>query len=157
MALVEDILKGNLLPAAAVGAVVLVLPKVFPKLPAPLRSALKGGISLFLESEAEAEGGIVNRLAQNALKNTLKELSGPGPAEDRKEAAQSVVESFKQTARTRAKRYGYDHDDHSARYRRHIVAFRRAVEQKQSQGKGAHDRALSEILSKLDHAEPSAG
>ena len=61
MALVEDILKGNLF-VAAVGATAFVLPKVLPDLSPPLRSAIKGGVSLFLESEAEAEGGIIDRL-----------------------------------------------------------------------------------------------
>lgn len=157
MALVEDFLKTNLFPAAAVGALALVLPKLLPNLPPPLRSVVKGGISLFLESESEAEGGIINRLAQNALQNTLKQLSGPGSPEERKEAARNVIESYKQTARARAKRYGRNPADHSARYGRHIAALRHAINRRRSKGKGTHDRALSEILSELNHADDPAG
>ncbi len=51
MALVEDILKGNLLTVAAIGATAVVLPKVLPNLSPSLRSAIQGGVSLFLEFE----------------------------------------------------------------------------------------------------------
>ena len=156
MALIEDFVKGNLLPAAAVGAVALVLPKLLPNLPPGLRSAVKGGISLFLESESEAEGGIINRLANNALKNALDALSAPGAPEDRKRAARAVVENFKRAAHARAGRYGRNRGDRSARYGRHIAALRHAIKKKQSRSKGPHDPALSEIASELDQVEYSA-
>jgi hypothetical protein len=155
MALIEDFVKGSLLPAAAVGAVALVLPRLFPSLPPGLRSAMKGGISLFLESESEAEGGIINRLASTALKNALDALSAPGAPEDRKQAARAVVENFKQAAHTRARRYGRNRDDCSARYGRHIAALRHAIKKKQSRSKGPHDPALSEIVTELGQVKYS--
>jgi len=60
VALLEDLLKGNIVTAVAMGATALVLPKVMPDLSPPLRSAVKGIVSIFLESESEAEGGIID-------------------------------------------------------------------------------------------------
>lgn len=152
MAMLEDLLKGNVLIAIGVGATALLLPKVLPELPAPVRSVVKGGFSLFLESESEAEGGIVSRLADNALKNVLHSLSGPGSADDRNEAARKAVENFKQTARTRARRYGRDDEDRSARYCRHIAALRLRLERERSHATGVDGEALQALQSTLEQA-----
>jgi hypothetical protein len=157
MALVGDILKGNLLTIAAVGATAVVLPKVLPGLSPPLRSAIKGGVSLFLESEAEAEGGIIGRLAQDALEAVLASLSGPGSAEERHQAAQAAVEDFKRTARTRARRYGRDEDGRLVRYERHVAALRHGLERARSRHTGAKAAALSHLLVSLADAQPHAG
>ncbi len=149
MALLEDMVKGHLIFAAAVGATALVLPKVLPDLSPQLRSLVKGGISLFLESQSEAEGGIIQRLADNALDNVLKGLSGPGSEDDRKRAAKAAVEDFKRKAHTRSRRYGRDEEDRSARYEQHIAALRRALHRKRSQGKGAHVAALNDLSASL--------
>lgn len=156
MALIEDMLKGNLAAAAVMGATALVLPKVLPNLSPPLRKAVKGGVSLFLESESEAEGGIIDRLADNALKNVLKSLSGPGPADERQEAAQAAVEDFKRTAHARARRYGHDADDRSARYDRHIAALRRALGREQHRHAGAKAAALHDLSASLAEPHPHA-
>ena len=100
MALVEDMLKGNLVVALAVGGTALVLPKVLPHLSPPVRSLVKNGLSLFLECESEAEGGIIDKLADHALKGVLASLSSPDPPQDRQGAARAAVERFKHVAHT---------------------------------------------------------
>jgi hypothetical protein len=149
MAFIEDIFKGNLAVAAAMGAAALVLPKLLPGLSPPMRSAIKSGLSLFAESESEAEAGIVNRLADNALNAVLKQFFGPGTADDRQEPAGSTIEEFRETAHARARRYGRDDDDRAARYGRHIEALRRAMEQKLVRHPGANAGALGDLLAKL--------
>lgn len=150
--MLEDLLKGNMFTAVAVGATALLLPKVLPELPAPVRSVVKMGFSLFLESESEAEGGIVNRLADNALKDVLDSLSGPGSAQDRNEAAKNVVESFKRTARTRALRYARSDADRSARYGRHIAALQRRLDRERSRQSGVRAEAVEALQSVLGEA-----
>ncbi len=152
VALAEDFLKGNLLVAAAVGATALVLPKVLPDLSPSLRSTVKSALSLFLECESEAEGGIVNRLADHALQGVLKNLSGPGSDEDKRKAAGAVVERFKHTARTRARRYGRDETSRKTRYNRHIKALRQAFGRAGSRQTGKNAAALRELSAALDEA-----
>jgi hypothetical protein len=153
MAFIEDILKGNLAMVAALGATAVVLPKIFPALSPPLRSAVKSGLSLFVESEAEAEGGIVNRLADNALKTVLKQLSGPGTADERQASAEGAMDEFRKTAHARTRRYGRDDADRSARYRRHVKALRRAIERERSRHSGAKAEALSDLSARLTEAD----
>ena len=157
MALIEDMLKGNLLTAAAVGATALVLPKVLPDLSPPLRSAVKNGLSLFLESESEAEGGIIGRLANGALESVLASLSGPGSANERQQAAYAAVEDFKRTAHARARRYGRDEHGRSARYKRHIAALHRALERARAHHTGAEAATLSNLSASLADEQPHAG
>jgi len=88
MALVENMPKGNVVAALAVCTTALMLPKVLPDLSPQWHRIVKSGLSLFLESESDAEGGIIDRLADTALQNALKGLSGPGSAEDRQRAFQ---------------------------------------------------------------------
>jgi hypothetical protein len=155
MAFAEDILGGNLVAVAVLGATAIVLPKVLPSLPLPVRSVIKSGVTLFLESEAEAEGGIIDSLAENALKAVLQTMSSSGPADDRRAAATAAVEHFKHTAHTRARRYGHDQHDRSARYARHVAALRRKLERAQSHRQGGDHAALSAVLAALDkHDSP---
>lgn len=152
MSLVEDMVKGNLVAAAAIGATALVLPKVLPALSPQMRSVVKGGLSLFLESESEAEGGIIDRLADNALKNVLASLSGPGSADEKREAARAAVEHYKRRSHTRARRYQRSESDRAARYDRHIAALRGGLKRARSRRTGAEAAALQDLLTTLDAA-----
>ncbi|HET9147052.1 MAG TPA: hypothetical protein VFN77_03310 [Acetobacteraceae bacterium] len=139
--------------AAAIGATALVLPKIMPDLSPPMRSAIRSGLSLFVESESEAEGGIINRLADNALKNVLKRLSGPGNTDERQKAAGSVIENFQETARARSRRYGRDEQDRTARYDRHLAALRHAIDCERHRQTGARADALRDLSSRLKAAD----
>ncbi|MDT7953839.1 MAG: hypothetical protein RQ966_20250 [Acetobacteraceae bacterium] len=149
MALLEDLLKGNIVTAVAMGATALVLPKVMPDLSPPLRSAVKGIVSIFLESESEAEGGIIDRLAGTALKNVLHGLSTPGSTDHQQHAAHAAVEDFKRTAHARARRYGHNDADRSARFNRHIAALRRALDREKSRRTGASAATLQHLSAGL--------
>src|SRR4051794_30599002 len=150
MALVDDVLKGNLLIATAIGATALVLPKIMPDLSPPLRSIVKGGLSLLLESESEAEGGIIERLAETALKNVLDHLSGPGSPTERRDAARAAIADYKRTARVRARRYARDDYDRSVRRGRHIEALRRKLHRERSRATDTQAQDLDSLLGALD-------
>jgi hypothetical protein len=150
MAFVEDMLKGNLITTVAIGAMALVLSKILPDLSPPLRSAVKSGLSLFLESESEAEGGIIERLADMALKNVLTTLSGLGSPEERQKAARGAVEDYKRTAHSRARRYARDHKDRHARRRRHIEALRHRLNRARVQATGRQAQDLESLIGALD-------
>jgi hypothetical protein len=152
MALIENVVESNLLTAAAIGAVALVLPKVMPDLSPPLRSMVKGGISLFLESESEAEGGIVERLAGTALKGVLESLSAPGDSAGQQQQARSAINHFKRTARRRARHYACNDDDRTARYRRHIHALRRGLDRARQQRTGDDAEEIEKLMATLDSA-----
>lgn len=151
MALLEDMLKGNLLTAAAMGTTALVLPRVLPHVSPRLRTVVKGGISLFLESRSEAEGGIIDRLADNALKNVLDSLS-PGSTQDRGHATRQAIESFKRTARRRSRRHARNGDDGSAHYRRQVAALQRALAREQARQTGEHAATLARLSAELGAA-----
>ncbi|HQT77075.1 MAG: hypothetical protein B7Z80_10520 [Rhodospirillales bacterium 20-64-7] len=150
MASFEDILGGNLAAAAAFGVVALVLPKVAPNLPLPVRSALTGGVNLFLEAEGEAEGGIIDRLAETVLQNVLQNLSAPAPEDERHRAARAAVEDFAHAARRRARRYARNERDRSARYSRHMAALRHKLKRAQAHPGSAHAAVLSDMVAALD-------
>jgi hypothetical protein len=146
---VEDMFGSNLLLTVAVGATALLLPRILPGLSPPLRSAIKGGLQLFLEAEGEAEGGIIEQLAETALQTALGKLSGPGPAEERRDAARAAIEDYKQTARTRARRYGSDAEDRSARRGRHMAVLRRKLHRAKASATGAKAHDLDMLMNAL--------
>lgn len=152
MALIENVVESNLLTAAAIGVVALALPKVMPDLAPPLRSVVKSGVSLFLESESEAEGGIVQRLAETALKTVLQSLAAPGDAAHSQKQAQGAIAHFKRTARHRARRYARSDDDRAARYRRHIRALHRALDHARRRRKGDEAQEIEQLMATLDAA-----
>ena len=154
MALLADMLGGRLLAAAAVGATALVLPRIAPSMPLPLRSLIKNGVSLFLEAEFEAEGGIIERLAGNVLSNVLQTIPDTGSAAERNEAAQAAIADFKRIARARARRYGHNDRDRSTRYARHMHALKRAIERERPRHKGARHAALADMVAALDTPRP---
>jgi hypothetical protein len=127
MAWVDGILTGNTGVAIAVGASVLAVPVLVPHLSPPARSALKSVLTLVLEAESIAEGGIIRELADAAVKQAIQALSGPGPQAQRDAAAREVVRRYHHRARSRARRHGRDAHDKDARYQRHDRGLRKAV------------------------------
>ncbi len=144
-----DLVKGNLAVAAVLGTTAMILPRVLPHLSPRLRAAVKAGVSLFLESQAEAEGGIIERLAETALRNVLGSL-GTGSGLEQQRAADEAVETFKRTARRRARRTAEDGPAHRAHYQRHIAALRRALAGEQARHIGDKATALQRIALGLD-------
>lgn len=152
MALAEDLLTSNVAKAVAVGAVAMALPRVAPALPAPLRDVVKSALKLFIESESDAEGGAIGKMADAALRQALAALSGPGTEEDRQQGAQAAVQRFQDTARRRAARYGRDAGDRDARYRRHMNGLRHALRMAQAAHPHAHGGGLARIAGQIEAA-----
>lgn len=125
--MLEKALEGNVAALAAAGAATLVLPVLLPQLGPPLRAVLKSGLTLFLESEAEAEGGVMGRIAESTVTALLDTISGSGTREHRQVLAQETVQRFEATARARSRRHAWNDADAAARYRRHVAHFRRAL------------------------------
>jgi hypothetical protein len=145
----EDALSGKLLIGLGLGATALLLPKVMPDLSPQLRSAVKTGISIFLEAESEAEGGIIARLADSALKQVLDSLSAPGSDPQKHQNAADAVDRFKRTARRRAGRYDTDEANQSARYRRHVTALERRIRKAREARKEPPGGALQHLEDRL--------
>ncbi|MDA8247557.1 MAG: hypothetical protein M0Z28_00105 [Rhodospirillales bacterium] len=148
--MLENALEGNVALLAAAGAATLVLPAVLPHLAPPLRAAVKSGLSLFIEAEAEAEGGIMGRLAETTVQAVLDNVGGSGSREHRQAAAQDAVRRFEATARARAQRYGWNEADSAARYRSHVAHFRRALAKARHQAPARQRELLThagEVLS----------
>lgn len=150
MALVEDVLTGNVAKVVAVGATAVVLPRVFPSLAPPLRAALKSGLQLFVESESDAEGGIIDKLAADTLKGVLASLSAPGTDEERHQAARAAIQRFQHRAHHRAARYGRDGQDRQARYRRHVAHLKRALADAQRGRSQADQDALKRMAGMVE-------
>lgn len=154
MGLLEDVLKGKVLVTVAIGATALLLPKLLPELSSPVRSAAKSGLLLFLEAASEAEGGIIDRLAEQAIELVFASLSGPGSEDDRMSRARHAVKRFKRVAHSRSARYAQNENDRSARYRRHIARFRHGIEQARSRAKRPVSKQVDELLASLDDHHP---
>ena len=141
MALLEDLLESNLGIMAVVGTAAIVLPKVFPDLSPPIRSAIKSGLQLYLESESEAEGGFIGKMVDATMQHLLDNLSKPGTDQERRQAVQQTIQRFQHRARTRAHRYGWSDEDRRARYRRQIRRLKQALAVAQ-QGRDQHEREI---------------
>jgi len=153
VALVEDIFKSNLVIALALGTTTLLLPKVLPDLSPSLRTIVKTGLSLFLEAESEAEGGIINRLAEATLTEVLKSLHGSSSEQEQQDKARAAIRDFKRTAHSRGHRYGRNEKDRSARYQRHVAALNHSMRHARSRHSDATAAALDELSASLTEAE----
>ena len=150
---VEDILKGNVMIAVAIGATALLLPKVFPYLSPPVRNAVRGGLSLLAEAEGEAEGGIVGKLADTALEHVLARLKEPGTPEEKEEAAHAVIANFKRRAHLRARRYASNDADRHARYHRHVAALEHRLGRARARHGAETGEVLEDLSDTLKHSE----
>ncbi len=150
MAMLENALEGNVAALAAAGAATLVLPVIFPRLVSPLRGLLKSGVILFLESEAEAEGGIIGRLAETTVQALLETVTAHTSRDTRQQEGEATVQQFEATARARAQRYGWNDADAAARYRRHVAHFRRAVAKAQADASPRRRELLGHVADVLN-------
>jgi len=152
MALIEDMLTGSIGKVVAVGATAAVLPRVFPQLAPPLRMALKSGLKLFIESESDAEGGIIDKLVGDTMQSVLASLAAPGSDGEQDKSAEAAVKHFQDRAHRRARRYARDDPDRHARYHRHISRLKAALAKAQ-QGRSPEDqRVLQQLAGQFDAA-----
>jgi hypothetical protein len=149
MAALENPLEGNLVTIATIGAAALALPLLLPRLVPSLRAALLSGAKLIVEAEAEAEGGLIAKLAENAVNVLLQSLTAPGDDHQRRHRAREAVRRFEETARARSRRFAWDEEDAKQRYRRHISRFRHALDQARAQQSPQRRELLDDVAGLL--------
>jgi hypothetical protein len=142
----EDTIGSNVVAVVAVGAAAFLLPRLFPSLAPPLRAIAKTGLTLFVEAETEAEGGLIDGLVSQTVDALLGTLDGPGTVEQRKQAARQTMRRFEAAARGRAKRWGRDHDDRVRRYQRHLTHLRRAIAKAEQQQPPAERELIGDAV-----------
>lgn len=145
MALFDETMTPEIGAGVALTAAMILLPRVAPNVGGPLRSIVKAGLTLFLESETELDGELINSLVETTMKELTSALSGPGPEDEKQQAAHATIRHFKHKARTRARQWGWDDADRSTRYHRHLRKLHRAVAHKRDRSSGPTARALDNV------------
>ena len=148
MALVDDLLKGNIVTAVGLGVVALAVPIVFPALRPQWASLVKSGARLFFEAELGADNEVMDRLVDATVDGLLAVMS-TGSEEDRKRAAAAEVHAFKAVARARAHKNGWDETDRKRRYHRHVAQLRHKVSHLRSRESGSNRAVLDHVVA--DH------
>ncbi len=152
MALIEDVLASPISKIVAVGATVLVLPRVLPGLPPGLRSVVRSGLSLLLEAESDAEGGIIDKLVAGLVQDLLASLPDAGSDEERQQIAAGAMHRFEETAHRRARRYGRGKGDHQARYERHMARLKHALTKAQNDRPQPDRAVLAQMAGRIGAA-----
>jgi hypothetical protein len=127
MALLDDAFPPNVVTFVALGAAALILPRFVPALAAPMRGVLKTGVSLFLESEFEAEGGLIDGLVGETIDALLGDAATVKEPAERRRKARQALHRFEHRARARAKHWGRDDAGRARRYKRHVAHLKRAL------------------------------
>jgi len=131
--------------ALTAAAAMLLLPRLAPNLAGPMRSIAKTGLTLFLESETELDGELIESLVDTTMKELGSVLSSRGTEAEKQHAAHAAIRRFKHKARSRAHRWGWDEADRSARYDRHMRKLHRAIAHKRDQSSGQAAQTLDKV------------
>jgi predicted exporter len=146
---VADLIKGR--PGATLlglGILAAASQIALPSLRKRWASALKSGTKLFLEAEIEAHNAMVDRLVDTTVDRLLY-MTARGSEDERKAAAEGIVCQFKESARARAQRSGWDVRDAEMRYYRGVRELRRRISEVAS---GAHDLVAAHAAALLHAA-----
>jgi hypothetical protein len=140
MALIEDVLTGNIATVVVTGATAVVLPRAFPGFAVPPRLALTSGINLFIETERDAEGDIFDKLVGTTMNGVLASLSAAGTGEEPRH-----------TSQRRANRYKHAGQDQPC-YRGHVSHLKHALADAQQARSQADQDVLRRIARQIDAA-----
>lgn len=123
MALLEDLS----VPKSVLGLslAIVALPFAFPSFRPLWATAVKGGVKLYLEANAEAQDGLIDTLVEGAVDQLVDAVAKP--AEERDEKIPEIVSDFKDKARRRSNRKGRSPKDRELLYDRHMSKLRRKV------------------------------
>lgn len=123
MALLEDLP----VPKSVLGLslAIVALPFAFPSLRPLWATAVKGGVKLYLEANAEAQDGLIDTLVEGAFDQLVDAVAKP--AEERDEKIPEIVSEFKAKARRRSNRKGRSPKDRELIYDRHMSKLRRRL------------------------------
>jgi hypothetical protein len=145
MAALENVLENNLPTFLGVG-LVLAIPMAFPSLRPQWAAAIKTGVKLYLEASDEAEGDLIDSLAEDAIDQIVAAIAQPVEARDHK--VSQVVSAYKAKARARADRWSRSDEGRRRRYSRHIVKLRDKVSRRQARADGG-DAVWAMALEKI--------
>jgi hypothetical protein len=124
--------KPNLVTLAGLGVLSLALPSLLPQLRPAAVSAIKAGLTLFTESEAEAEAELIESLVAFTAARIREALASDAGEAERRHRVRRSIEHFKRHARKRAQRWGGDEPGRKRSYQRHIARLETTLaEQKQ--------------------------
>ncbi len=155
MSLVERALK-NPGPVVGVGLLVLAFPTLFPSLRPQWAFAVKAGAKLFFEAEADAEGDLIDHLAERAIDELADAIARSKPEERDSEVA-GVLSRYEDKARRRSQRLGWSEKDRAARFDRHMSVLRRGIARRGARHTGADGEAWKAAERNLDgRHKPSA-
>lgn len=123
MAVLEDLP----VPKSVLGLslAIVALPFAFPSLRPLWATAVKGGVKLYLEANAEAQAGLIDTLVESAVDQLIDAVAKP--AEERDEKIPEIVSEFKDKARRRSNRKGRSPKDRDLLYDRHMSKLRRRL------------------------------
>jgi hypothetical protein len=104
------------------GLAIVALPFAFPSLRPLWGTAVKGGVKLYLEANAEAQDGLIDTLVEGAVDQLVDAIAKP--VEERDEKIPEIVSNFKAKARRRSNRKGRAPKDRELLYDRHKSKLR---------------------------------
>jgi hypothetical protein len=151
--MLESLTKSDIIVVAGLGVAAAVLAELLPNARPALRSAVKFGVDLFLESEGEAESELIQSLVSATMHGIRDDLSKTNNEPERRDAVEARVENFKRQARVRARRWGGDQQDRHRRYRRHIVRLETTLARKKQEALPERDRRVLDYASEALAAE----
>ena len=151
MAFVETLLE-EVLPVGPAGAAAFGLAVAAGGMIAPrrfeLRPLLKSAAKLLVEAEFEADGAIIESLADAVIDGLLDAAAHRDPAETQRRI-EHRVHRYARLARARATRMGRDEADRQARYRRHIRTLDDRLAFKRNRKAGRQREALDQAAALL--------
>ncbi|HJU17500.1 MAG TPA: hypothetical protein VJ770_13660 [Stellaceae bacterium] len=147
--ILEDITKAELPAALGLGVVVLLAARLMPQLQPPLKSAVKLGLTLFAESEGEAEAGIIDKLVEPTVENLLDALLAP-PGDAARAKVDRSLHHFERRARVHARRWAHDPAHVDRHYHRHIRRLHRRLEHEWQRRGGGDLERYQRVLSRID-------
>lgn len=146
----EDFIPLELPTALGLGAALLIAGRLLPGLRPQLKSAVEIGLTLFGESEIEAEAGIIDRLAGRALGPLADALLAPPGDPAAHAAVDRTLSRFRHRARVHARRWARDPAHAGRHYRRHVRHLRDRLEGAFESRPGGDPQRYERIMSALD-------
>lgn len=146
----EDLVKLELPVALGLGAALLIASRLIPQLRPQLKAAVGIGLALVGESEAEAEAGIIERLAGRTLSALAEAMSAPPGDPAAHAEVDRTLRRFHHRARVHARRWAHDPVHVGRHYRRHVRHLRDRLKHEWQSRPGGDPQRYERILSELD-------
>lgn len=146
----EDIVKLELPTALGLGVVMLIATRLIPDSRPALKSAVKLGLSLIGEGEAEAEAAIIDQLASTTIGPLLEALFAPPGDPAAHAQVDRALHHFRRRAQVHAGRWAHDPTHVDRHYHRHVRRLRRRLEHEWQRHPGGDRHRYERVISALD-------